>query len=582
MYHLKNPEGLKGTVSNLNAFLHRDLDTGFSTKWTGIWKPSHKLLDYYSYRVNGIWLDSDNLEAVDYGDKITYYFETGSLHIKEEIEAPEGLAGVKSSLKIENKRNEKKAVQVALEAGIDIREKSKDIPESDYKVERNKSGVKVSRDQELLITSSEDLINNGEAYLKEHFPGEKQKCIVPGEITARIKLEASETSKVEFKFTSGDASSHKVEDQENHLEGTPKRAFEASTQSMENLIYDREGLGIIAGHPWFQSYWARDTFWTLLGLIDAGYFEEAEKVLENFAKRGLPSKINLDTEDEQDCRSDTYPLYIIAADKLDRHHGITPEIEKGMSKAFEKLKVENGIVNHDPEGTWMDTLERPGAVDVQSLWLKAAEIMGGREEELQKGLEKFEKKEYILDNLGDNPAHTVNPAVPLMFNQLDSGLSKINAEFSSRFGARTRSVTDPGYDSSGYHTGSTWGLTTCWAAAANFQHGKTVEGLNFMENFSEFIDEGQPGALPEVVGSESGENLGCLEQAWSAGMLVHVIDSYLLGIKVGEDEIVVDPCNGYSGKRLNKRVGDSYLDLKVENGEAEVLNNPDLEKKVIT
>ena len=582
MYHLKNPEGLKGTVSNLNAFLHRDLDTGFSTKWTGIWKPSHKLLDYYSYRVHGIWLDSDNLEAVDYGDKITYYFETGSLHIQEEIEAPEGLAGVKSSLKIENKGNEKKAVQVALEAGIDIREKSKDIPESDYKVERNKSGVKVSRDQELLITSSEDLINNGEAYLKEHFPGEKQKCIVPGEITARIKLEASETSKVEFKFTSGDASSHKVEDQENHLEGTPKRAFEASTQSMENLIYDREGLGIIAGHPWFQSYWARDTFWTLLGLIDAGYFKEAEKVLENFAKRGLPGKINLDTEDEQDCRSDTYPLYIIAADKLDRHHGITPEIEKGMSKAFEKLKVENGIVNHDPEGTWMDTLERPGAVDVQSLWLKAAEIMGKREEELQKGLEKFKKEEYILDNLGDNPAHTVNPAVPLMFNQLDSGLSKINAEFSSRFGARTRSVTDPGYDSSGYHTGSTWGLTTCWAAAANFQHGKTVEGLNFMENFSEFIDEGQPGALPEVVDSESGENLGCLEQAWSAGMLVHVIDSHLLGIKVGEDEIAVDPCSGYSGKRLNKRVGDSYLDLKVEDGEAEVLNNPDLEKKVIT
>jgi glycogen debranching enzyme len=142
-------------------------------------------------------------------------------------------------------------------------------------------------------------------------------------------------------------------------------------------------------------------------------------------------------------------------------------------------------------------------------------------------------------------------------------------------------VTDPGYNSSGYHTGSTWGLTTCWAAAANFQHGKTVEGLNFLENFSGFLDEGQPGALPEVVASENGENLGCIEQAWSAGMFVHVIDSYLLGIKVGEDEIKIEPCESYSGKRLNKRVGESYLDIKVEDGEAEILNNPDLEKEVL-
>lgn len=582
MYHLKNPEGLRGTVSNLDAFIHRDLDTGFSTKWSGVWKPGYKLLDYYAYRVNGIWLDSDNLEAVDYGEKITYYFETGSLHIQEEITAPEGLAGVKSSLKIENKLEEKKAVQVALEAGVDIREKSTDIPENDYKVERNKSRVKISRDRKVKITSNQELINTGEAYLKEHFPGEKQECIVPGEITARIELEPSETRKIEFNFTSGESSDYRPGDQDNYLEGGLKRSFEASVQSIENLIYDRKGLGIIAGHPWFQNYWARDSFWSVLGLIDSGYFEEAEKILENFVERGLPGKINLEGDDEENCRSDTYPLYIIAADKLERHYGTTSKIEEGMEEAFEQLETENGLVQHDSEGTWMDTLERPEAVDVQSLWLKAAEIMGEREKELREGLEKFTEGEYVMDHLGGNPPHTINPAVPLMFGHTDSGLSKINAEFSSRFGARTRSVTDPGYNSSGYHTGSTWGLTTCWAAAANFQNGKTVEGLNFLENFSEFLDEGQPGALPEIVDSENGENLGCLEQAWSAGMFVHVIDSYLLGIKVGKDEVKIEPCESYSGKRLNKRVGEAYLDIKVENGEAEILNNPDLEKEVLT
>ncbi|MFB6147729.1 MAG: amylo-alpha-1,6-glucosidase, partial [Candidatus Nanohaloarchaea archaeon] len=51
------------------------------------------------------------------------------------------------------------------------------------------------------------------------------------------------------------------------------RCFNSAVDSMENLVYDRNGKGVIAGHPWFQDYWARDSFWTLLGLVDAGYFE---------------------------------------------------------------------------------------------------------------------------------------------------------------------------------------------------------------------------------------------------------------------------------------------------------------------
>lgn len=545
--------------------------------------PSYKILDYYSYRVNGIWLDSEHLEAVDYGEKMTFYFETGSLHIEEEITAPEGFPGIKSELKVKNKLNEKKAVQIALEAGIDIREKNQDIGEDDYTVERNSSRVKISGEKEVKITSDRELFNSGEAYVKEHFPGERQKCLVPGEIDARIELGPEEKSEVEFRFTSGQASEHHIESRENRLEGGLRRSFEASAMSMENLIYDRDGLGIIAGHPWFQNYWARDTLWTLLGMIDAGYFEETEKILENFVEKGLPGKINLNNEDEEEGRIDTYPLFIIAADKLRRHYNITKTIEEGIEEAFKHLETENNVVQHDPEGTWMDTLERPEAVDVQALWLKAAEIKGKKTSELRKGLEKFQEGDYIRDHLGDNPPHTINPSIALMYGYLDeSNLSKINAEFSSRFGARTRSVTDPGYDSSGYHTGSVWGLTSCWAAAANFKHGKTVEGLNFLENFSDFLDKDQPGALPELVDSENGRNLGCVEQAWSAGMFIHAIDSYLLGIEVDEEKVEIDPCENYSGKRLNKRVGDSYLDIKVEDGKAEILNDPDLEREVLT
>jgi len=583
MYHFQKPGKLKGTISNLDTFLHRDLNTNFSSKWSGLWTPSYKLLDYYAYKVNGNWLNQDNLMATDYGEQISYYFETESLSIKEEISMPSNLPGMKSKLEIENKQEDVKAVQIGLELGVDIREKSQDIGTENYDIDRNKKRIKISDQKELKISSDEELLNSGTPYIREHFPGEKQRCLVPGETHVRIEIPPGETKSVEFTFSSGNNSTHEITAVNNSLEGDLGRTFEACTTSMENLIYDKKDLGIIAGHPWFQSYWARDTFWTLLGLIDAGYFEESQKILENYAENGLPGKINLSGKNEDKGRIDTYPLYIIAADKLRRHYGITDTIRKGMSNAFEELETVEGVVQHSPEGTWMDTLERSPAVDVQALWLRASEIMEEKTEKLQNGLEKFEEKGHIKDHLGDDAPHTINPAVPLMFGYLDQEdyLTKINAEFSSRYGARTRSVTDPGYKSSGYHTGSSWGLTTCWASAANFKNGKPQQGLNFLEKLSSFLDEGQPGALPEVVDSETGENLGCLEQAWSAGLLVHVIDTYLLGISVTEEKITINPCKGYTGKRLGKKVGEEYLDIHVDEGSVEILNDPDLDQELV-
>lgn len=583
MYHFQNPENRVGTISNLDAFLHRGLNTDFNTKWTGLWTPGYKLLDYYAYKVNGIWLNSENLEAVDYGDEITYYFETESLSVQETVSMPEGLSDMKSELKIRNNRGDVKAVQIGLETGVDIRRRDEDLGPEDYSIQRDSKRVKVEADKSLTITSDRELRNSGEPYLKEHFPGEKQRCIVPGKTVVRTEVEPDEEETVEFRFSSEAGSNHVIKDTETVLEGDLGRIFEASVNSMKNLMYDTEGLGIIAGHPWFQNYWARDTFWTLLGLIDAGYFEESHRILQNFAEKDLPGKINLNGENEAEGRIDTYPLYIIAADKLQRHYKISETIEDGIDHAFEQLELKDRVVQHNPEGTWMDTLERDQAVDVQVLWLRAAEITGEKESELREGLEKFTENEYIRDHLGEDPAHTINPAVGLMYGYFDSEhLSKINAEFSSRYGARTRSVTDPGYQSSGYHTGSSWGLTTCWAAMANLENRKTVEGLNFLEKLSPLLDRDQPGALPEVVDSENGENLGCVEQAWSAGLFIHAIDTYLLGIEITKDEVIIDPCDNYSGKRLNKRVGNTYIDIKVEDGDVEILNQPELERELIT
>ncbi len=576
----------KGVISNLHGFLNRHLDGGFKSKWSGYWTPPYKYMDYFSFKVNGIWLDQETLQGVEYGDKIVYYHETGSLAVEEHIKTPDKVPGLEVELKIRNKDRERKAVQTILETGVDIRKKDQDVPEEGYNLEEKDNRLKITSQGKKLVIRSEDRFEReGEAYEKEHYPGERQKCFVPGKIVFRKEVPPETKETVNLEFLTSEASFKTMEDQDQELRNQELgRTFNYSVESMENLIYDREGTGIIAGHPWFQEYWARDSFWTVLGLIDAGHFELAEEILENFAEKDLNSLIDLENgEGDEMERADTLPLFMIAVDKLRRHYRLSEDLEASVEGLMEEVDLdENGVVQHGEKATWMDTLERSPAVDIQSLWLEAADIQEERAEELAEGLQEFEDESYMKDHLKPEASETINPTVPLMFGQVDEDkagnyLEKINGEFSSMYGARTRSVTDPGYERDGYHNGSAWGLTTMWAAAANLEYGQEKQGRNLLEKMTQFIDRNQPGALPEVVDAETGNLLGCSEQAWSAGLYVHVVDSYLLGIDVRDDKVVIDPASNFTGKRLGKQVGDEVLDLKFEEGKAELLNDPNLE-----
>lgn len=578
----ENLEQYNGISSNLHGFLNRYLDTGFKTKWSGYWSPPYKFLDYYAIKINGQWLDPNSLEATEYGENFVFHHETDSLEITEKIQTTEGFPGFDLILEIENKTDEKKAVHTVLEPGIDIRKVDQDLGSENYSMKAENDRLTVSNGEGKLMIESSNFVLEKDSYIKEHFPGEKQRCFVPRNLVFRREIESKGSKRIKVSFSTSNASFRTIESIEQDFKHSLGRTFNSSIDSMENLVYDKEGLGIIAGHPWFQSYWARDTFWTLLGLIDAGYFDLSHEILYNFAEKDVPGKINLEGSDEDLERSDTEPLFIIAADKLKRHYKIDKEIEKSMKKAMEKLELDGNIVKHSEDGTWMDTIERSKAVDIQSLWLEAAHIMNDkRKNKLERGLEEFTTENNIDDELGGR-SNAINAAVPLMFGQINSEttekqLEKINGEFSSRFGARTRSAVDPGYESDGYHTGSTWGLTTGWAAAANLENGKTRQGLNFLQKMEKFLDRDQPGALPEIMDSESGELLGCTEQAWSAGLFVHTIDSYLLGIDVRENYVEINPPNKVSAKRLGKRIRGEKVDLEIENGEVAVLNNPDLD-----
>lgn len=575
-----------GTVSNLHGFVHRDLDTGFSSKWSGYWTPTTKYLDYYSFKLNGVWLNKDRLEHVEYGKKMSFRYRTDVLEVKETI-LTDNIPGFKTKIEIKNPTDQKRAANLSVEVGVDIRPRDEDIGAENYEIEEKKDALEVKKEvrgneKKLKITSDNNFHRDGFEHVKEHFPSERQKCLIPGEIVFQEKIEPGSTKEIEIEFRTAEEDIEELEIAGSRLEGDLSHLFGCSINSLENLVYNRKGKGIIAGHPWFQNYWARDSFWSVLGLIDSGYFELSEEILENFAERNIPGKIEIEGEDNHDMRADTLPLFIIASESLKQKWKLSEKLENACQKAMNGLEVEDNIVKHEPAGTWMDTLERGKAVDIQSLWLEAAKIRDSeKQKSLRKGLDRFVEEERIKDSL-ENDSEAINPVIPLLFKHFNHDtalkeLERINGEFSSRYGARTRSITDPGYEPSGYHNGSVWGLTTGWAAAANFTYGKGHQGLSMLEKMTQFLNRNQLGALPEVVDAENGRLLGCPEQAWSAGMALWVIDSYLLGISVEENKVKVNPKSNISCRRIGKRVKDSYIDLKIENGEAELLNDPEID-----
>lgn len=575
----RKPGGKIAAVSDLDSLIYRGLDTSYFSKWTGLWVPPFKYMDYHAYRVNGEWLSPDKVQNTHYGEGLRHRFKLQGLEVTEELSAGSDFTGMTSRLKIRNSSKGPTATRIGLEAGIDIREKSCDIGPEQYQIEKDDSITVSAGQRSLTIDPNRSFESPGAPRTKEHEPGgERQRCIIPGEIGFNEEIDSGESFTVQVDFRTDQKSSDlSLQENRSAVKGYLQEGFRAAQSSLKNLSYDRNGTGIIAGHPWFQSYWARDCFWTILGAIDAGYLDIAERTVENFARRDIPGRIFLDGQDSDSfSREDTYPLFVIAAKKLSRHRKLSDTVKKSVEDAMNNLELdERGVVKHDSEGTWMDTLERSPAIDIQALWLEAArETDDTRKKKLKNGMELFAEEKYLADFIGDNVPRTVNASVPLMFGQIDQKFAErclrtLNAEFSSLYGARTRSVTDPGYNSSGYHEGSVWGLTTGWAAAANLEYGNSRAGMNFLERLARSGDFDQPGGFPEVMDAESGTNLGCTEQAWSAGMLTYVMDSFLLGMEVEDRELSVNPNANITCKR-KKRVGDRYLTVEFKNGEAEI------------
>ena len=610
-------------TSGLHSFINRFTDTGFKTKWCGIWTPPIKAFEYFAYRINNTWLSDHNCTRCTikpWGCK--HYFAADDLDITETVFAPDNHPSAISIITLKNKTTKKRKIKIDMEAAVNIRTKEENIHERKYETEFNelrksvivKSGAgyctyglgKTEKNIEITNTPSNEYRN--------HNPGSPQCCFIPGRYSITFNLGINEEIKIPLIYcaTTKDKTTlidtydkcaqnwdkylssklkKSVETYHNHDINTPHnrldKTFLWAQYSLQGLVNKSDiGTGILAGYPWFLEYWGRDIFWSLLGLIDMGRFKEAREIFQTMAKyhdKRMPCIIHLDGKKEYHG-ADIDPLFLITLLDYEKKSGdltLRKELKKNIKASLKNLELMDYIATHKPGETWMDSIKRPGsAIEIQAMWVEALKTIEPKlsmkmNKKLNQNFWNNDKKTYYdtYSKLPD-PEITANELVPLFFGLTPEAkaqhvLKRTKTELKSVYGIRTRSKTTRNYNPSGYHTGSCWGLTTGWGAVAFLRYGMIHEGINCLDDYSYDCEKFQPGGLSEIVDAKSGKLLGTPDQAWSSSLFIYATDDLLFGIRPDIEKKIIAiepklPDTWGHMYRNGKIIAGNTFDLKID------------------
>lgn len=609
------------TLAGRKGFIHRYADTGFKTKWCGIWFPPLKFFEYFAFNINGEWLSPRNNEHLARKNGgVIHSFGTGGMgfEAEERVFAPKRLPAIVSMLSIKNTSDKKSNIEIVLEAAVNIRSKAENVHQRTYATSfselRNAAVVRGGGNCAIFglgkTKCRASVSFDAQGSYKDHAPGgEPSRCFIPGKYSVAIELDAGEAAELPFIFSGsldGAADifhgfdtcfkdwraaciSGQHEQQNSARIVTPddeiNRAFSDACAAMQGLVHDASfGTGLFAGYPWFLEFWGRDTFLGLLGLIDAGEFGEAKEIIRTmaqFQKKRMPCVVNLDRSTSYHG-ADIDALFFVALDyylALSGDSEFEKELAENVAKSLDSLVLLNYLVQHGPEETWMDSLQRRAtAVEIQSFWIEA---LRKREPEIAKKMhdkliESFWNADdgYLYDSAGDvhNAKKTANALFPLMFGQLSgreafSVLETAKKELASPYGIRTASKCDREYAPNSYHNGATWGFITAVAACAAFNYGKAQDGLEHLKSLA-YDARRRLGNMSECMNPDTGELIGCSQQLWSSALFVHAVDAYLFGASYESESnrLVIAPLIPSDWKfmeRKGKRAGGSVFDIYV-------------------
>ncbi|MFH1834552.1 MAG: amylo-alpha-1,6-glucosidase [Methanobacteriota archaeon] len=338
---------------------------------------------------------------------------------------------------------------------------------------------------------------------------------------------------------------------------------------------------VIAGYPWF-SEWSRDSLISLPGLtLVWGDLEGCESVLKRLFSLFSDGRLTTNLEgglnqtydfDGAGWLIDRVYQYLKYAGESSGED-LVEENKKHLSEIIEFYSnhVRGGLVRHK-SGTWMDTIKRDNAVEIQALYYnslkifeKISDLYGlkppgkldvSREAEVLK--EAFNKAYYTGEYLHDTyePKDTaVRPnqliATSLDYTMLDKGqvkriLEVCEEKLLTELGLKTIESQDPRYQETylgnpkerelAYHNGTVWPwLIGPYAKTYVKVHGrkgrkKLKSYLNSF--FRKTFGVSGLGYINEVFDAEPPHNpCGCISQAWSIAEPVRAFFEDALGWK---------------------------------------------------
>lgn len=193
-------------LSGRKSFLYRFCDTGFKTKWTGLWYGPKKFLDYFAFKVNGEWLSPSNNNSFEMGEiDAKHYFSVDDLVVKEFVFVPENFPSLISLISVKNASDRQKEIEIELEIAANIRDRDENWHDRTYKLKSDEKRVIVSSEKGAIVfgSSSPGNFDASEQY-RDHYPSdEKQRCFIPGRYALKLVIDPKLSNNVFFIFSLG-------------------------------------------------------------------------------------------------------------------------------------------------------------------------------------------------------------------------------------------------------------------------------------------------------------------------------------------------------------------------------------------
>ena len=566
----RNLGGHSYFLSDPECFFFRHADSGFKTKWTGLWHRELKFLEFFAVKAGGKWLSERTCRKFTYnGREAVHEFRTpkGKVIQRLKLDRLNRL-----SLEIESSRE----MDIEVELAVSIRRRVENLTNRAYSTARKGQHLLVSNELgSLSVAGPKGMGFQPREEYREHAPsGDPASYFMAGTLRAKGR-------NLRFTFTpliKGEqpprASSVRPPSIQNMIKSSSKFLEEGFRWSALGAEFCRKnspgGVGWYAGLPWFQQFWGRDQFWVLPGLTALGYFEDVRACLHLFAKNAEQGRIpNLVSETEGRLLNsiDATPLWMISLEDYVRASGDTatlrklgPGVEASVRFLLDSDSDRDGFIEHDSGAseTWMDTLKREkSAVEIQGLFHQA---LGSARELLRLSkssnsnlIQEIEAREdllgwrfsrdyYLNGYLGDritnqglDTTRTSNALVPLLGELMghDREVLRVieSREFTSPKGVRSRAMGEVGFDPKGYHTGSVWSLTTAWACAAEFRAGRSEKAWKFLQILLDDLGHDALGCIGECWDGH-GSLAGCHLQLWGSAFIPRLVDEFMLGIRI--------------------------------------------------